>query len=173
MMPLSLSLTRTQPAREQPCAICGAEFVPEEDSGSRLLSLMPAGQQSLDVLMCGGCHSKWSHGVTVTVRHGSESPLVPVFRHPEGGRAMDGSIRHGDVVVCRVNGTSDLYVIGTVATGTVGELSLSGVTTIEGLAEAIERGYRNRIPEERVWLFDGSASGYVKTSAPRGQLYHG
>jgi hypothetical protein len=59
-----------------------------------------------------------------------------------------------------------------VATGTVGELSLSGVTTIEGLAEAIERGYRNRIPEERVWLFDGSASVYVKTSAPRGQPYH-
>jgi hypothetical protein len=85
---------------------------------------------------------------------------------------MDGSIRHGDVVVCRVNGTSELYVIGTVATGTVGELSLSGVTTIVGLAEAIERGYRNRTPDERVWLFDGSASGYVKTSAPRSQLYH-
>ena len=85
---------------------------------------------------------------------------------------MDGSIRPGDVVVCRVNGTSDLYVIGTIATGTVGELSLSAVTTTEGLAEAIERGYRNRTPEERVWLFDGSASGYVKTSAPRGQLYH-
>ena len=85
---------------------------------------------------------------------------------------MDGSLGVGDVVVCRVNGTSDLYVIGTVATGTVGELSLSGVTTIVGLVQAIERGYRDRTPEERVWLFDGAASGYVKTSAPRGQLYH-
>ena len=85
---------------------------------------------------------------------------------------MDGSIRAGDVVVCRVNGTSDLYVIGTVAAGTVGELSLSDVTTIVGLAQAIDRGYRNRTPDERVWLFDGAASGYVNTNAPRGQLYH-
>jgi hypothetical protein len=84
---------------------------------------------------------------------------------------MGGSVRVGDVVVCRVNGTSDLYVIGTVATGTVGEFSLSGVTTRVGLVQAIERGYRDRKPEERVWLFDGAASGYVKTSAPRGQLY--
>ena len=85
---------------------------------------------------------------------------------------MDGSIRPGDVVVCRVNGTSDLYVVGTVAAGTVGALSLSGVTTVVGLALAIDRGYRNRTPEERVWLLDGAAPGYVNTSAPRGQLYH-
>ena len=85
---------------------------------------------------------------------------------------MDGSIRAGDVVVCRVHGTKDLYVIGTVATGTVGELSLSGVATIAGLAQAIEHGYRDRTPDERVWLLDGAASGYVNTSAPRGQLYH-
>jgi hypothetical protein len=85
---------------------------------------------------------------------------------------MGRSIRVGDVVVCRVNGTWDLYVIGTVAAGTVGELSLSGVTTIVGLAQAIEGGYRNRTPEERVWLFDGAASGHVNTIAPRGQLYH-
>ena len=85
---------------------------------------------------------------------------------------MGRSIRAGDVVVCRVNGTSDLYVIGTVTAGTIGEFSLSGVTTMVGLAQAIEDGYRNRTPEERVWLFDGAASGYVNTSAPRGQLYH-
>ena len=85
---------------------------------------------------------------------------------------MDGSIRPGDVVVCRVNGTKDLYVVGTVATGTVGDLSLSGTTTMVGLARAIERGYRDRTPAERVWLLDGAASGYVNTSAPRGQLYH-
>ena len=85
---------------------------------------------------------------------------------------MDGPIRPGDVVVCRVNGTSDLYVIGTVGAGTVGDLSLSDVTTMVGLAQAIERAYRNRRPEERIWLLDGAASGYVNTSAPRGQLYH-
>lgn len=85
---------------------------------------------------------------------------------------MSGTIRAGDVVVCRVNGTKDLYVIGSVAAGTVGELSLSGVTTIVGLNQAIERGYRDRTPDERVWLLDGAALAYVNTSAPRGQLYH-
>jgi hypothetical protein len=85
MTPLTLSLTRVPSAHEQACTVCGAEFVPAEDSGSRLLSLMPSDQEALVVLMCGGCHSKWSHGVTVTVRRGSESPLVPVFRHPGGG----------------------------------------------------------------------------------------
>lgn len=85
MTPLTLCLTRAQSAHEQPCGICGAEFVPAEDSGSRLLSLMPADQEPFSVLMCGGCHSKWSHGVTVTVRRGSQSLLVPVFRHPGGG----------------------------------------------------------------------------------------
>ena len=85
---------------------------------------------------------------------------------------MNGAICAGDVVVCRVNGTKDLYVIGTVAAGTVGELSLSGVTTILGLVRAIERGYRDRTPDERVWLLDEAGSGYVNTSAPRSQLYH-
>jgi hypothetical protein len=84
---------------------------------------------------------------------------------------MDRSISVGDVIVCRVNGTSDLYVIGTVAAGTVGELSLAGVTTMVGLAPAIKHGYRDRTPHERVWLFDGAAPGYVKTRAPRSQLY--
>ena len=69
--------------------------------------------------------------------------------------------------------TKDLYVIGTVATGTVGEFSLSKVTTTAGLAPAIERGYRNRTPDERVWLFDGAASGHVSTSAPLNQRYDG
>ena len=85
MTPLTLCLTRAQSAHEQPCAICGAEFVPAEDAGSRLLSLMAADQEPLIVLMCGGCHSKWSHGVTVTARRGSESPVVPVLRLPGRG----------------------------------------------------------------------------------------
>ena len=84
---------------------------------------------------------------------------------------MDGFISVGDVIVCRVNGTSELYVIGTVGAGHVGELSLAGVTTIVGLPQAITRGYRDRTPDGRVWLFDGAASGYVKTRAPRSQLY--
>ncbi len=84
---------------------------------------------------------------------------------------MDGSISVGDVIVCRVNGTSDLYVVGTVATGKVGELSLAAVTTMLGLSRAIAHGYRGRKPDERVWLFDGASPGYVKTRAPRSQLY--
>ena len=85
MTPLTLCLTRAQSGHEQACAICRAEFVPAEDAGSRLLSLGPADEEPFSVLMCGGCHSKWSHGVTVTVRRGSESPVVPVLRHPGRG----------------------------------------------------------------------------------------
>ena len=84
---------------------------------------------------------------------------------------MDGSINVGDVIVCRVNGTSDLYVIGRVAAGKVGEFSLAAVSTMVGMARAVAHGYRDRTPEERVWLFDGAASGYVKTTAPRSLLY--
>jgi hypothetical protein len=86
---------------------------------------------------------------------------------------MPHTIRAGDVVLCRVNGTCDLYVIGTVARGTVGDLSLSAVTTTVGLGPALEHGYRNRTPDERVWLLDGAAPGYVNTYAPRDQLYQG
>ena len=64
------------------------------------------------------------------------------------------------------------YVIGRVAAGKVGELSLVGVTTMVGMARAIEQGYRHLTPDERVWLFDGAAPGYVTTSAPRSQLFH-
>ena len=84
---------------------------------------------------------------------------------------MNGSISVGDVVVCRVNGTSDLYVIGTVVAGTVDEWSLSNVTTMVGLTRAVEEGYRNRTPDERVWLFDGTESRYITTTAPRSLLY--
>jgi hypothetical protein len=84
---------------------------------------------------------------------------------------MDGSVSIGDVIVCRVNGTSDLYVIGTVAAGKVGELSLAGVTTVVGRTRAIEHGYRDRTPDDRVWLFDGTVPGYIKATAPRRLLY--
>lgn len=78
--PVTLCLTRVQSLHEQPCAVCEAEFVPAEDAGSRQLSLMPAGEEPFSVLMCGGCHSKWSHGVTVTVRRSGETAVAPVFR---------------------------------------------------------------------------------------------
>jgi hypothetical protein len=76
LTPLTLSLTRVRSDREQPCTVCGAQFVPSEDSGSRALSIAPSGQQALSVLMCGGCHSKWSHGVSVTIR-GDVKPSFP------------------------------------------------------------------------------------------------
>lgn len=79
---------------------------------------------------------------------------------------MDGTVREGDVIVCRVNGTSDFYVIGTVLSGKVGELSLSGVSTTVGQDTALGRAYHDRSFEQRVWLFDGAASAYVRTSAP-------
>ncbi len=83
--PLKMSLTRAQSAHDERCAVCGAEFVPAEDSGSRQLSLASADAELFSVLMCGGCHSKWSHGVTVTVRRAAETVVAPVSRHPERG----------------------------------------------------------------------------------------
>jgi hypothetical protein len=67
MAEVTLSLTHTPAVEEQPCGVCGASFSPAEDSGSRILRLK-SGQQHFGFLMCGGCHSKWTHGSTVTVR---------------------------------------------------------------------------------------------------------
>jgi hypothetical protein len=81
---------------------------------------------------------------------------------------MDGVVRPGDVVVCRINGTADCYVVGTVVAGQVGELSLDSISTTTGRDRAIEWGYRGqaeRRPASRVWLFDGAAHAYVKTAA--------
>ena len=77
---------------------------------------------------------------------------------------MDGSVVAGDVIVCRVNGTADVYVIGTVASGTVGELSLRRMSTMVGRERALRRGYDEQGDERHVWLFDGAAAGFVKTS---------
>ena len=79
---------------------------------------------------------------------------------------MDGQILANDVIVCRVNGTSDFYVIGTVLAGAVGALSLHGVSTVVGRDPALRRGYDQRLQDQRVWLFDGAAPAYVKTSPP-------
>jgi hypothetical protein len=68
----TVSLKHVASQEDQRCAVCSARFVPAEDSGSRVLSIKPADQEPFSALMCGGCHSKWSHGTTVTLRsHGA------------------------------------------------------------------------------------------------------
>jgi hypothetical protein len=62
----TLSLKHVPSHDEQRCSGCGAEFVPSEDSGSRLLSVR--GDLSFAALLCGGCHSKWSHGTPLTLK---------------------------------------------------------------------------------------------------------
>lgn len=70
MTTLTLSLAHVGSNRAQPCGVCGAQFVPREDTGSRVLSIKPATEAAFGALMCGGCFSKWSHGATVTIeRH--------------------------------------------------------------------------------------------------------
>jgi hypothetical protein len=68
MTTLDLTLTYVKSNREQPCGVCGAQFVPSEDTGSRVLSIKAQAQEPLGALMCGGCYSRWSHGTTVTIR---------------------------------------------------------------------------------------------------------
>jgi hypothetical protein len=67
MAEVTISLRHQASADEQPCGVCGADFIPVEDSGSRVLGLK-SGSQEFSFLMCGGCHSKWIHGTTVRVR---------------------------------------------------------------------------------------------------------
>jgi hypothetical protein len=40
------------------------------------------------------------------------------------------------------------------------------MSTTIGRHVALDRAYRDRLDPQQVWLFDGAASGYVKTSAP-------
>jgi hypothetical protein len=68
--------------------------------------------------------------------------------------------------VCRVNGTFDVYVIGTVVSGNVGALSLRGVSTMVGRQRALGHAYEQRSLDGRVWLFDGAAAAYVETAPP-------
>ncbi len=67
MAAVTITLKHQPASEEQTCGVCGAAFVPVEDSGSRVLGLK-SGTQEFAFLMCGGCHSKWTHGATVTVR---------------------------------------------------------------------------------------------------------
>ena len=67
MAEVTLALRYHPTAAEQQCGVCGASFVAAEDSGSRVLGLK-TGSQDFSFLMCGGCHSKWSHGSTIRIR---------------------------------------------------------------------------------------------------------
>ena len=75
MTSMTVSLKHAPFRDEQACGACGASFVAEEDSGSKMISITPVGAEAFTALMCGGCHSKWSHGSTVTLR-----PLVRAAR---------------------------------------------------------------------------------------------
>ena len=79
---------------------------------------------------------------------------------------MDRTIRGGDVIVCRVNGTCDFYLIGTVVSGKVGELLLRAVSTMVGEQAALWHAYQQQMHDARVWLFGGAAGAYVETVAP-------
>lgn len=65
---LVTSLKHVKSEQDQRCAACSAMFIPAEDSGSRVLSIKAPDQEPFSALMCGGCHSKWSHGTTMTLK---------------------------------------------------------------------------------------------------------
>ncbi len=67
MAEVTISLRHQAAMDERSCGVCGAAFVPAEDSGSRVLGLK-SGTQEFGFLMCGGCHSKWTHGAVVRIR---------------------------------------------------------------------------------------------------------
>jgi hypothetical protein len=67
MAEVTISLKHLPSEEEQPCGVCGAAFVPAEDSGSRAFTI-GTGKQDFVSVMCGGCHSKWAHGATVRIR---------------------------------------------------------------------------------------------------------
>ena len=72
MTSVTVSLGHERSDREQAGAICRAPFAPWEDSGSRLLAIEASHQEPFSALMCGGCYSKWSHGI-VTLQ-GTSTP---------------------------------------------------------------------------------------------------
>ena len=65
---LTISVKHVPSTEDRVCGVCAAAFVPAEDSGSRVLSLKGLNQEGFAGLLCGGCYSKWSHGMTVTIR---------------------------------------------------------------------------------------------------------
>ena len=75
MTNLTLSLKRSKSEADQRCGVCGATFAPIEDSGCRVFTLKVADQPEVTAMMCGGCHSKWAGGTTVTLR--AAPPAAP------------------------------------------------------------------------------------------------
>jgi hypothetical protein len=67
MKTLTIAVKHVPAAREQPCDHCGALFSPAEDSGSRVLSAKVPDENVFGALLCGGCYSKWAHGLTVSL----------------------------------------------------------------------------------------------------------
>ena len=86
----------------------------------------------------------------------------------EGRLEVDRTIRAGDGIVCRVNGTFEHYVIGTVVAGKAGGLSLRAVSTMVGQDSAVRQAYEERMHDSRVWLFGGAAAAYLEAAAPAG-----
>ena len=94
------------------------------------------------------------------------------LRRVNSYHSMDGRIHAGDVVVTRVNGTVDLFLIATVVSADE-DLDLQILSTSNGREAAIRTGYARRSDDrQNVWLFAGSAAAYVKTAAPREALSH-
>ena len=67
MANVTVSFKHQPSQRELACGACGAQFVPAEDSGSRVLSLKGGDQPGFVALMCGGCASKWTYGTPVSL----------------------------------------------------------------------------------------------------------
>jgi hypothetical protein len=67
---------------------------------------------------------------------------------------MDGEIQVGDVVVSHVNGTFDFYSIAIVLSA-IGDLTLRGISTIEGEDAALMRACELQKDGRAVWLFPG------------------
>jgi hypothetical protein len=76
---VTISLKRSKSEQDCPCGVCGATFMPLEDSGARLFTVKSGDQEPLTAWMCGGCFSKWSGGSTVTLKAAlvPSNPLIP------------------------------------------------------------------------------------------------
>ncbi len=64
----TLTLHHAPLTSSEPCGACGADFIAAEDSGSRVFTIAYPDKTGFSALLCGGCHSRWAHGVAVTIR---------------------------------------------------------------------------------------------------------
>ena len=65
----TLTLKHVPLTTPERCAGCGAEFIAGEDSGSRVFTIAYPDESGFSALFCGGCHSRWAHGVALTIKH--------------------------------------------------------------------------------------------------------